>query len=91
MPWLPVRWLLLSAGVVLVSVFMHMLMRKAKYPTRKMLAVVSIAFLLIFSSELLGRGLHYEGLWHVGINTSQHWLGSDINEIIFHDANPTDR
>lgn len=90
MPWLYVRWVLLALGVVLISVFMHMLMRKVKRPTQKMLAVVTVAFLLIFGSELLGRGLHYEGLWHVGINTSQNWLDHDAEDIIFHDGNPTD-
>lgn len=90
MPWLPVRLALLAAGVVLISAFMHMLMRKAKNPGRKMMAVVTVAFLLIFSSELLGRGLHYEGLWHVGINTSKNWLDHDAEDIIFHDGNPTD-
>ena len=74
-PVLTTRLILLATVVVLTGVFAFMRARTADKPNRALAWIIGIAFVLAVVSELLGRGLHYEGLWHVGLNTTQYLLG----------------
>ena len=74
-PVLTWRLILLAAVVILTGVFAFMRARTADKPNRALAWIIGIAFVLAVASELLGRGLHYEGLWHVGLNTTQYLLG----------------
>ncbi|MGO1592048.1 MAG: dimethyl sulfoxide reductase anchor subunit family protein [Ancrocorticia sp.] len=74
-PVLVVRLVLLAAVVIMTGMFAFMRARTAEKPNRAIAWIIGIAFALAIASELLGRGLHYEGLWHVGLNTTQYILG----------------
>ena len=63
------------AAVILAGIFAFIRARDAVTPSRALATIIVLAFALAVISELLGRGLHYEGLWHVGLNTPQTLLG----------------
>ncbi len=73
--YLLIRLVLLAAAVILAGIFAFIRARDAVTPSRALATIIVLAFALAVISELLGRGLHYEGLWHVGLNTPQTLLG----------------
>ena len=75
MPGTVVRLVLLAVVVVLAGVFAFVRARSAARPSRVLAWIIVSAFVLAVVSELLGRGMHYEGLYHVGLNTTQYLLG----------------
>ena len=75
MPGTVVRLVLLAVVVVLAGVFAFVRARSAQRPSRVLAWIIVSAFVLAVVSELLGRGMHYEGLYHVGLNTTQYLLG----------------
>lgn len=74
-PALIIRLILLAAVILLTGVFAYMKARTANQPNTSLAWIITTAFILALASELLGRALHYEGLWHVGLNTAQTLLG----------------
>lgn len=70
-----VRWVLLGVVVVLAGVVAFVRARVADRPSRVLVWVIVSAFVVAVVSELLGRAMHYEGLYHVGLNTTQYLLG----------------
>ena len=74
-PTLIVRLVLLAVVIILAGVFAFVRARSADKPNKVLAWIIVTAFILAVVTELLGRGLHYEGLWHVGLNTSQYLLG----------------
>lgn len=75
MPASYVRWILLGIVIVLTGVFAFVRARTTDKPSSVLAWIIVTAFILAVASELLGRGMHYEGLWHVGLNTPQTLLG----------------
>ncbi|MFT0847510.1 hypothetical protein VR010_07110, partial [Actinomycetaceae bacterium L2_0104] len=75
MPATGVRLVLLAVVVVLCGVFVFVRARRASSPSRVVAVLIVCAFVLAVITELLGRGMHYEGLYHVGLNTTQYLLG----------------
>ncbi len=73
--YLLIRLVLLAAAVILAGIFAFIRARDAVTPSRALVTIIVLAFALALTSELLGRGLHYEGLWHIGLNTPQTLLG----------------
>lgn len=74
--YLLIRLVLLVAAVILAGIFAFIRARDAVVtPSRALATIIVLAFALAVISELLGRGLHHEGLWHVGLNTPQTLLG----------------
>ncbi|SPT53511.1 DMSO reductase anchor subunit [Actinomyces bovis] len=69
------RLLLLALVVVLVSGVAYVRAKNAERPSHTLVWVLTAAFVLAVGGELLGRALHYEGLFHVGLNTLQAGLG----------------
>ncbi|MCI5825269.1 MAG: dimethyl sulfoxide reductase anchor subunit [Arcanobacterium sp.] len=68
------RLLLLGVAVVLAGVFAFMRARTSMKPNTVLTVMIAAAFATAVVSELLGRSLHYEGLWHVGLNTVQSFM-----------------
>lgn len=75
MPSSYVRWILLAVVIVLAGVFAFLRAHTSETPSKALAWIIVCAFVLAVITELLGRGMHYEGLWHVGLNTSQTLLG----------------
>lgn len=75
MPSSYVRWVLLAVVIVLAGVFAFLRAHTSETPSKALAWIIVGAFVLAVITELLGRGMHYEGLWHVGLNTSQTLLG----------------
>lgn len=75
MPISYIRWILLAVVIVLAGVFAFVRAHTADTPNKALAWIIVCAFTLAVVTELLGRGMHYEGLWHVGLNTSQTLLG----------------
>ncbi|MFT3944268.1 MAG: dimethyl sulfoxide reductase anchor subunit [Ancrocorticia sp.] len=75
MPASYIRLALLAVVVILAGVFAFVRARNDTTPSRNLAIIISSAFTLAVVTELLGRGMHYEGLWHVGLNTAQTLLG----------------
>ena len=73
-PVLVWRLVLLAVVVILAGVFAFVRARGADRPSKALAWIIVSAFVLAVVSELVGRGLHYEGLYHVGLNTTQHLL-----------------
>ena len=73
-PLLPWRLVILAAVVLLTGVFAFVKARAAAKPSNALVWMIGIAFLLAVCTELPGRALHYEGLYHVGLNTTQSEL-----------------
>lgn len=67
--YLAVRLISLAVAVVLAA--MAVFRQTAGRSPRRLLWLIVAALVVALCSELLGRGLHYEGLWHVGLNTVQ--------------------
>ncbi|MCU9986370.1 dimethyl sulfoxide reductase anchor subunit family protein [Mobiluncus curtisii] len=70
--FLTCRLILLGIAVVGAGVFAFTQIRLHSQPTTTLTVLLCGSLLLAFISELLGRAVHYEGLWHVGLNTVQH-------------------
>jgi hypothetical protein len=70
--FLTCRLILLGITVVGAGVFAFTQIRLHSHPTTTLTVLLCGSLLLAFISELLGRAVHYEGLWHVGLNTVQH-------------------
>lgn len=70
--FLTCRLVLLGIAVIAAGVFAFTQIRLHEKPTTTLTALLSSALLLAFISELMGRAVHYEGLWHVGLNTVQN-------------------
>ena len=75
MPASSIRWILLAIVIILAGVFAFVRARTADTPNKSLALIIVTAFVLAVATELLGRGMHYEGLWHVGLNTTQTLLG----------------
>lgn len=67
----PLRALILVVVLFLVAVVAYRKAKDSDTPDAKLVGVIVLAFVLAFAGELIGRGLHYEGLYHVGLNTGQ--------------------
>ncbi|EFU80809.1 dimethyl sulfoxide reductase anchor subunit family protein [Mobiluncus curtisii] len=74
--FLTCRLILLGIAVVGAGVFAFTQIRLHSQPTSTLTVLLCGSLLLAFISELLGRAVHYEGLWHVGLNTVQHVIAS---------------
>ena len=61
--------------IILAGVFAFIRARTATTPNTSLAWIITTTFLLAVTTELLGRGMHYEGLWHIGLNTTQTLLG----------------
>lgn len=70
--FLTCRLVLLGVAVIAAGVFAFTQIRLHSQPTSTLTALLSSALLVAFVSELMGRAVHYEGLWHVGLNTVQN-------------------
>lgn len=70
--FLTCRLILLGIAVVGAGVFAFTQIRLHSQPTTTLTVLLCGSLLLAFITELLGRAVHYEGLWHVGLNTVQH-------------------
>ena len=75
MPASYIRWILLALVIILAGVFAFIRARTATTPNTSLAWIITTTFLLAVTTELLGRGMHYEGLWHIGLNTTQTLLG----------------
>ena len=67
--YLAIRLVSLALTVVLVVLAARGNALANKTPTRKLVTLLTICLVLAVATELLGRGLHYEGLVRDGINT----------------------
>lgn len=74
-PVLGVRLVLLAAVVVLIRLVAHQRAKECSQPSRVLVWVMIVACIMAVVTELMGRAIHYEGLFHVGINTLQTGLG----------------
>ena len=70
--FLTCRLVLLGIAVIAAGVFAFTQIRLHEKPTTTLTMLLSGALLVAFISELMGRAVHYEGLWHVGLNTVQN-------------------
>ena len=70
--FLTCRLVLLGIAVIGAGVFAFTQIRLHSQPTTTLTALLCGSLLLAFISELMGRAVHYEGLWHVGLNTVQN-------------------
>lgn len=70
--FLTCRLILLGIAVVGAGVFAFTQIRLHSQPTTTLTVLLCGSLLLAFISELMGRAVHYEGLWHVGLNTVQN-------------------
>ena len=75
MPASYIRWILLATVIILAGVFAFVRAPTTNTPNKTLAWIIPTTFLLAVITELLGRGMHYEGLWHVGLNTTQTLLG----------------
>ncbi|NLI03687.1 MAG: dimethyl sulfoxide reductase anchor subunit [Actinomycetaceae bacterium] len=69
------RLILLGVAVVIAGGFAFARARVTETPSGKLSFLLVTALLLAVISEVLGRNMHYEGLWHVGLNTWQMYGG----------------
>ncbi|MDO4665842.1 MAG: dimethyl sulfoxide reductase anchor subunit [Actinomycetaceae bacterium] len=67
--YLAIRLILLAAVVVVLALAVRKRSELTEKPSAKLTWIVTFSFALALISELLGRGLHYEGLIRSGINT----------------------
>lgn len=67
--YLAMRLVSLAVVVVLIVLVVRKQLEKATSPSKPLVWLLAGAFVLAVLTELLGRGLHYEGLVRVGINT----------------------
>lgn len=67
--YLLIRLLLLVITILLTALVLRSYISDAAYPKRSLVITLWVTFLLAFGTELIGRGLHYEGLVRAGINT----------------------
>lgn len=74
-PVLVIRLIVLAVVVVLTGIFAYIRAHGEETPSTPLVWIISSAFVLAVVTELLGRSLHYEGLYHVGLNTAQYLLG----------------
>ncbi|WP_299295338.1 DmsC/YnfH family molybdoenzyme membrane anchor subunit [uncultured Mobiluncus sp.] len=70
--FLTCRLILLGIAVIGAGVFAFTQIRLHTQPTTTLTVLLCGSLLLAFVSELMGRAVHYEGLWHVGLNTVQN-------------------
>lgn len=70
--FLTCRLILLGIAVIGAGVFAFTQIRLHTQPTTTLTVLLCGSLLLAFISELMGRAVHYEGLWHVGLNTVQN-------------------
>lgn len=70
--FLTCRLILLGIAVIGAGVFAFTQIRLHSQPTTILTVLLCGSLLLAFFSELMGRAVHYEGLWHVGLNTVQN-------------------
>lgn len=69
------RLVILAAVVVLVRFVAYKRAKNSVRPNHGLVWTITIAYVLAIGTELLGRAIHYEGLYHVGLNTMQSGLG----------------
>ncbi|MGV9182878.1 dimethyl sulfoxide reductase anchor subunit family protein [Arcanobacterium canis] len=70
-PFLAVRLLLLGGAVVIAGVFAFARAKLSRAANVALVSLIVLALVLAFASEIMGRSLHYDGLWHAGLNTWQ--------------------
>ena len=68
--YLAIRLIALALAVLLIALVLRKQLEKATSPSTLLVVLLAIAFILAIATELLGRGLHYEGLIRAGINTT---------------------
>ncbi|AKK10216.1 dimethyl sulfoxide reductase anchor subunit family protein [Corynebacterium uterequi] len=69
------RLALLGVAIVLAGGFAFLRAGVSEQPNKTLTVLIVAAFVLAFAAEIMGRNLHYVGLWHVGINTWQMYGG----------------
>ncbi|WP_194785566.1 dimethyl sulfoxide reductase anchor subunit family protein [Actinomyces haliotis] len=74
-PALTWRLVILAVVVVLVRFVAYQRAKDSVRPSRGLVWTIAITYVLAVATELLGRAIHYEGLYHVGLNTLQTGLG----------------
>ena len=74
-PLLAVRLVILAAVVVLVRFVAYRRAKAPEHPSTALVWTIVVAYVLAIVTELAGRVIHYEGLYHVGLNTLQSGLG----------------
>ncbi len=67
--YLIIRLCILVVAILLIALVLRSYISDAAYPTRALVITLWVTFLLSLVTELIGRGLHYEGLVRAGINT----------------------
>lgn len=70
--FLTCRLILLGIAVIGAGVFAFTQIRLHSQPTTTLTVLLCGSLLLAFVSELMGRAVHYEGLWRIGLNTVQN-------------------
>ncbi|MDK7150016.1 dimethyl sulfoxide reductase anchor subunit [Winkia sp. UMB3158] len=68
--YLAIRLITLALAVLLIALVLRKQLEKATSPSTLLVVLLAVAFILAIATELLGRGLHYEGLIRAGINTT---------------------
>ena len=74
-PLLAVRLVILAAVVVLVRFVAYRRAKAPEHPSTALVWTIVVAYVLAIVTVLAGRVIHYEGLYHVGLNTLQSGLG----------------
>lgn len=69
------RLLLLGIAVVIAGVFAFSKVQTANQPQKVLIVLIVLALVLALTSELMGRSIHYDGLWREGLNTWQTIAG----------------
>lgn len=65
------RLIMLGLAVVLAGIFAFTKISRQD-PNDDITVLLFGSLFLAIVGELMGRAIHYEGLWHVGLNTMQH-------------------
>ncbi|WP_172191596.1 dimethyl sulfoxide reductase anchor subunit family protein [Actinomyces faecalis] len=74
-PLLAVRLVLLAVVVILVRFVAYRRAKAPEHPSTALVWTIVVAYVLAVVTEMAGRVIHYEGLYHVGLNTLQSGLG----------------
>ena len=67
--YLIIRLVLLVITILLIALVLRNYISHTSYPQRSLVITLWVTFVLAVATELIGRGLHYEGLVRAGINT----------------------
>lgn len=67
--YLIIRLVLLVITILLIALVLRNYISRTSYPQRSLVITLWVTFVLAVATELIGRGLHYEGLVRTGINT----------------------